>query len=363
MQRLRKFPIVVMIALAMALLSGPILAQDSDADTAKALLDKGVGQYNTLGFADAKATLLQVNRSKLPAGQAKQLDDLLAKVDPAIARQNAGMEDYRKARAALDQGKLDEAYTGFLQVTTNLFTPKQVREDAWTLAAQAEDKMKKATAAAPPATVVTPVTPAATSTPAAVPTAAPVAAEPAAAALPAAAPAPMTPAASPAVSPGAPTAAPVMPASMPAAEALPSLPEPAQPTAPPAELPAAPPPTVPPPPAPPVVPSEAPIVTSVPSAPPAQPEGMAAQPVAPPPAAVEGAPAPGTLADQASEILRRKEAQDWLRRGNMAIEVNNLDDAQHSYEKALELLPGMPEAKAGLDKVQQLRIQGRRAIP
>lgn len=283
----------VVIALAVALLVAPAIAQDSDADGAKALLDKGAQQYRDLAFSDAKATLLQVDKSKLAAAQAKQLDDLLGKVDLAIQRQTTGMEDYRKAVTAMEAGRFDEARTGFLRVAANQFTPKQTREDAWTLAAEAEAKIKQGTTA-PPATRPAPPAPVE-----------PVAPAP---------PAPVTPA------PLLPLPAPVAPAPVPAPapvtpEALPLIPTPAPAEPPPAEI-------------------------------------------VPAPAPQAAAPAPRqSLAEQAPDILRRSQAREQVQRGNLALQVNNMEQAQLSFERALELVPDMPEAKQGLERTRQLQTQ------
>jgi tetratricopeptide (TPR) repeat protein len=341
--------------------------QDAEVDAAKALLAKGVEQYQALDFTQAKATLLQVDSAKLPKDSAQVLKRHLEWADIAIARQAAGMEAFRRAQDALKASKLQEAAKLFQEVLANEFVPQPTRQEAKTLAAETDAKIKlagapAATATAPAApTTPTPSTPppavTATTKPATMvavnppkPAVAPVKPQ----TKPAMAPAATTPPAvtakpAPAMAPAATTPPAVTakpaPAMAPAATTPPAVTAMPAPAMAPAAAAAATPPAVTAKPAPAIAPAATtpPAVTAEP-APAMAPAAVA---VTNPPAAVEEDPQ-AKLRAQAKDIQARNDAQDLVKQGNMALDVGNTDAAVRAFNRALELAPGMPEAQEGL---------------
>ncbi|NQU76787.1 MAG: hypothetical protein HQ546_10795, partial [Planctomycetes bacterium] len=130
MQFSKMFTSVMVTACLLTAAVCPAWAQDTETDKAKALLQKGIQQYDLLDFTEAKATLLKVDSGKLAKKQAKQLDLLLAKVDVAITRQASGFEDFRSARQALKDGNLEVAAKLLRRVLGNEFIPEPQRLDA-----------------------------------------------------------------------------------------------------------------------------------------------------------------------------------------------------------------------------------------
>lgn len=53
---------------------------------------------------------------------------------------------------------------------------------------------------------------------------------------------------------------------------------------------------------------------------------------------------------------RDQQAMQWVERGNEALDRGQIEQAQEAFSKALELVPGLPEAVAGLERVQQHRM-------
>lgn len=142
MQALKSFWCVWLAAAVLAATVSPSLAQDSQMDQAKALLAKGIEQYDSLAFIEAKVTLLDVDRSKLPDDQSKRtLDTYLNRVNVAIQKQNAGFDAYRDGQQALRAGQLDLAMERFQVVLDNEFMPEPTLKEA--RASLAEVKAKQ----------------------------------------------------------------------------------------------------------------------------------------------------------------------------------------------------------------------------
>ncbi len=134
-------------------------AQDAQSDQAAALLQKGIEQYQAKDFEGAQATLLKVQRDKLPAAQRKQLDEHLANVRGAIPKQAEAMATHKDALAALKANDLKKAAELLQTVATSPFVTDKVSAEARQQRALVIQKMQAAEAAPPAKTVVTTVTP------------------------------------------------------------------------------------------------------------------------------------------------------------------------------------------------------------
>ena len=149
MQLLKTYGCFLLTVAMLVGLTGPVWAQDTDTDQAKAAFAAGVDQLQAKNFTEAKATFLKVDRSKLSDDQAKQLDQFLADSDLAIKRQAAGMEAFEKAQVALKENKLVEARDQFAQVIGNDFVPAPIRKEAMAQAALVAKKIELAASTAP----------------------------------------------------------------------------------------------------------------------------------------------------------------------------------------------------------------------
>ena len=134
---------VLMIAVMLSL-AGPAPAQDADADQAKALLRRGIEQFDSQQFETAKATLLKVDVDALSERDRTKCNSHLAMVDTAIRRQRQARQAYRDAEAALRDANFDAAMAGYRTAAESSYLPEAERRDA---AAQLELARRKADAA------------------------------------------------------------------------------------------------------------------------------------------------------------------------------------------------------------------------
>jgi len=155
------------LAVSAALLlafAGATLAQDADADQAKALLAQGIEQFNALDFKQAKATLLKVQPNDLSDAEKATLDDYLRKVDVAIRAQRADRETLQAAHESLRQNQFAEAIRGFQNAAESKYLTQPERDDAaanLVLArrkAEEANRLAQAAAAAEPVPEPAPVT-------------------------------------------------------------------------------------------------------------------------------------------------------------------------------------------------------------
>jgi len=140
-------------------------AQDAAADSAKAMLQKGVEQFATKDFPNAQATLLKVDRTSLSDADRKTLDEYLNKVRPAIQEQAAARSAYTAAQKALAANKLDEAEKGFAAAAASEYLDKATWESAREQLALVKERKQLAAAVAEPKPP-TPPTPNASTAPA-----------------------------------------------------------------------------------------------------------------------------------------------------------------------------------------------------
>jgi len=296
--------VVIAIGLT-ALLAGPAWSQDADVDTAKALLTRGIEQFDAMRFDEAKQTLLKIKPADLPTNADRdQFAAYMDKINLAMIAQSKGREQFRQGQALLTEGKFAEAEAMFQQVLANDFVPEPMKTDAKALAATAKAKQARRIAQQQA-----------------------VEAEPAA-------PAPE-------------------PAKTEPAKTEPAKTEPAEPADTAVEAPKP--------------------VNDQKELESAAAEQQAAKPEAKPtetwvaPEKGEAAPAPATgdepvldeqarrrLAARAAEIRAEADARKLVEQGTMALEVGNATKAAEAFRKALELVGGMPEAQAGLDKAAEL---------
>ena len=75
MRYLHQSLILAVAAAILAAWAPPALAQDADADKAKALLEQGIAEYRGLKFKEAKATLMKVDGNALPEAERKSLNE------------------------------------------------------------------------------------------------------------------------------------------------------------------------------------------------------------------------------------------------------------------------------------------------
>ncbi len=123
--------------------TGPAWGQDAEVDQAKASFTKGTEAYAALKFAEARTTLLKVDRSKLSEDDGNKLDQLLVRVTVAIDRQAEGIEQFRTAQELMKTDKLDEAAKLFEAVRNNGFVPIPTRRDAQAMAAEVAAKIQR----------------------------------------------------------------------------------------------------------------------------------------------------------------------------------------------------------------------------
>ncbi|MCE5326499.1 MAG: hypothetical protein LLG01_08790 [Planctomycetaceae bacterium] len=141
----------VALSAALMAMSSLAWAQDNRADQAKALLDKGLTEFRSFNYRQAKATLLQVNADALSKADRTALNDRLSIVDGAIKGQAAATEALVAAEEALKAGKLNDAAKGFQTAAASPFLPPAQRQHASEQAALIARKQSAAAAAAKPA--------------------------------------------------------------------------------------------------------------------------------------------------------------------------------------------------------------------
>lgn len=134
---------VLSIALFLAM-GQPAGAQDAAGDQAKALLTKGLEQYDAQEYVTAKATLLQVDRSALEAAQQKTLDERLAAVDTAIREQAAARDAIASAEQAIKDNNLAKAKDSLTRAAGSAYLTPAERKDASAQLAQVDGKLKAA---------------------------------------------------------------------------------------------------------------------------------------------------------------------------------------------------------------------------
>jgi len=130
------------------------LAQEADADQAKALLRQGIAQYKAHSFKAAQATLLRIKADALSGADKKLRNEYLQKVGSAVRKQAEALEAYESAIAAMKAGKLDEAEKGFSIAAGSEYLPAVTRKNAAAQLAEVKAKKKKVQELA---TAVTPV--------------------------------------------------------------------------------------------------------------------------------------------------------------------------------------------------------------
>jgi len=129
-------------------LATTVIAQEADADQAKALLKQGVSQFEARNYQQAKAALLKAAGLKAVTGdQKKTLDDYLVRVDPAIRKQRSALEAYRAGEKALKSGDLAEAKKQFSVAASSEFLRDAEIKDAKAELTAVEYKIKAVNAA------------------------------------------------------------------------------------------------------------------------------------------------------------------------------------------------------------------------
>lgn len=147
MQRVLRSLRVMPLAAAMLMSAAGAYGQDADADKAAEMLNKGMQQVRGLDYASAKATLLQVDRSRLPDAQRTQLDETLRGLDSAIKRQLAANDAYLAGEKALAARDFQEASRQFRTVASSPYVTTQRRAEAQTELGRIEARMSVLAAA------------------------------------------------------------------------------------------------------------------------------------------------------------------------------------------------------------------------
>ena len=109
-------PIRLVLPLVIVLVCGALCyGQDAGADAAKAMLAKGLKQFQAKNYQGAQATLLQANEARKSLSEAEQkvLDEHLKKAAAASKAQAKDKGVLAAARKALTDNRLDDAETGF----------------------------------------------------------------------------------------------------------------------------------------------------------------------------------------------------------------------------------------------------------
>lgn len=161
MRRLTNLRWAVLTVIAVSVLAGSVAwGQDAETDQAKALLKQGVAQYKDLDFKGAQTTFLSVDRDRLTAEQAKQLDDYLSRVNGAVKQQASAMGAYEDGLEALKTNDLEKARGLFENVAASEYVPEAVRKDARAQRALVIKRIEnsKAAASVKPQTNAKPVT-------------------------------------------------------------------------------------------------------------------------------------------------------------------------------------------------------------
>ena len=130
LQPLRLQWIIVAVGGLCLLLNAASMAQDRQADRARALLKQGIEQYKSLNFKQAQVTFLKIDASRLTPAERKKLDSYRSKVNDAIKKQAEALEAYDQAVEALKANQLEKARDLFEKVASSEFVPEAVRKDA-----------------------------------------------------------------------------------------------------------------------------------------------------------------------------------------------------------------------------------------
>ena len=130
--------------LVLAACCSPALGQEADADEAKALLEKGLKQFEASDFATAKVTLLKVDRDALSDADKQVLDAHLNKVDTAIGNQREARQALRQAEQALKSKDYDAAIKGFATAAASGYLSPEERRNAQARLKAAQELAKEA---------------------------------------------------------------------------------------------------------------------------------------------------------------------------------------------------------------------------
>ncbi|MFW6155430.1 MAG: hypothetical protein ACOC95_09455, partial [Planctomycetota bacterium] len=104
-------------------------AQDADADTAKALLSRGIELFEAMRYDEAQKTLLQIDPDQLPSDEDRsQLETTINRVSVAMVRQAAARESFTRARQLLNEGQFAESEALFARVIDNEYVPGPLKK-------------------------------------------------------------------------------------------------------------------------------------------------------------------------------------------------------------------------------------------
>ncbi len=142
----RRLVSLALPALVILSLSPRLLAAEADSDRAAALLKQGLAQFKAMDFNAAKTSLLGVDRDRLSDADQAVLEEHLAKVDSAIAKQSEAMAMYNSAVKALKAGNLAKARDGFAAAAGSEYLPEPLRRDAAAQLALVSKKLQTSTA-------------------------------------------------------------------------------------------------------------------------------------------------------------------------------------------------------------------------
>lgn len=123
----------ILIVALTAMLLGPVaLHAAQPADSAEPLLLQAQQQFDTLQFTEARATLwrARADRDSLDATQQALLNDLLGKVDLAIAGQTVAKAIHQTSCQALTDGDYTKAVAGFERVASCPLVSEALRAEA-----------------------------------------------------------------------------------------------------------------------------------------------------------------------------------------------------------------------------------------
>ena len=142
LQPLRLQWIIVAVGGLCLLLNAVSMAQDRQADRARALLKQGIEQYKSLNFKQAQVTFLKIDASRLTPAERKKLDSYRRKVNEAIKKQAEALEAYDQAVEALKANQLEKARDLFEKAVVEAITTKE-KEEKEKLRKRLEEMKKK----------------------------------------------------------------------------------------------------------------------------------------------------------------------------------------------------------------------------
>jgi len=134
--------LMVLLSITTALLAGPALAGNAQADRAKAMLNRGLAEFKALNFKAAKTTLKKVSKDALSESDKKVLAEYLTKADLALRKQMQAAQEYIAAEEALRNNDLTAAKRGFEAAAANPYLHTQTRRDARARLAEVMAKME-----------------------------------------------------------------------------------------------------------------------------------------------------------------------------------------------------------------------------